>query len=129
EVRMPAGISATTLARLRENRAAFAADLARPMPRQPSAAARFGTRFHAWVEARFGQQELFDPDDLPGRADAGIQDDVELKEVIAAFEAGPFATRPPHQVEAPFALVRRPGGEWSGLERRDDLLELHVVLD
>ena len=41
------------------------------MPRPPSSAARFGTRFHAWVEARFGQQDLFDPDDLPGPADAG----------------------------------------------------------
>jgi DNA helicase-2/ATP-dependent DNA helicase PcrA len=105
EVPMPTSLSATSMARLRDDPAAFAADRARPMPRQPSPAARFGTRFHAWVEARFGQQELFDPDDLPGRADAGIQDDEELKEVIAAFESGPFATRPPHQVEAPFALV------------------------
>ncbi|WQQ25425.1 ATP-dependent DNA helicase [Nocardioides bizhenqiangii] len=105
EVPMPTSISATALARLRDDPAAFAADRARPMPRQPSPAARFGTRFHAWVEARFGQQELFDPDDLPGRADAGIEDDEALKEVIAAFEAGPFATRPPFQIEAPFALV------------------------
>ena len=57
---------------------AFARELARPMPRPPSPAARFGTRFHAWVEARFGQQDLFDPDDLPGRADAGIDDDADL---------------------------------------------------
>jgi len=104
-VPMPTSISATSLTRLRDDPAGFAADRARPMPRQPSSAARFGTRFHAWVEARFGQQELFDPDDLPGRGDAGIEDDEQLKEVIAAFEAGPFATRPPHQVEASFALV------------------------
>ena len=84
---------------------AFARDLARPMPRQPSPAARFGTRFHAWVEARFGQQDLFDPDDLPGRADAGIDDDDDLAELIATFERGPFADRAPHAVEAPFALV------------------------
>jgi DNA helicase-2/ATP-dependent DNA helicase PcrA len=75
------------------------------MPRPPSSAARFGTRFHAWVEARFGQQDLFDYDELPGRADAGIDDDTDLKELIATFEAGPFASRMPHQVEAPFALV------------------------
>ncbi|WP_312856210.1 ATP-dependent DNA helicase [Nocardioides pelophilus] len=105
QVPMPASISATALARLRDDPEGFAADRARPMPRQPSAAARFGTRFHAWVELRFGQQELFDPDELPGRGDAGIEDDDDLKQVIAAFEAGPFATRPPHQVEAPFALV------------------------
>ncbi len=76
------------------------------MPRQPSAAARFGTRFHAWVEARFGQQLLLDPDDLPGRADVEIEDDADLAElVVSAFEASAFADRAPYAVEAPFALV------------------------
>jgi DNA helicase-2/ATP-dependent DNA helicase PcrA len=104
-VPLPSSLSATALGRLNEDPEGFARDLARPMPRQPSSAARFGTRFHAWVEARFGQQDLFDYGDLPGRADAGIDDDADLKELIATFEAGPFATRVPHQVEAPFALV------------------------
>ncbi len=75
------------------------------MPRQPSPAARFGTRFHAWVEARFGQQSLLDPDDLPGRGDLGIDDEDDLRELIAVFESGPFGDRVPHAVEAPFALV------------------------
>ncbi|WGL51453.1 ATP-dependent DNA helicase [Nocardioides sp. BP30] len=105
EVARPGSLSATSLARLRDEPEEFARELARPMPRPPSSAARFGTRFHAWVEARFGQQDLFDVDDLPGRGDVGIEDEVDLKEVIAAFEAGPFATRVPHRVEAPFALV------------------------
>ena len=104
-VPLPSSLSATALARLREDPGTFARELARPMPRPPSSAARFGTRFHAWVEARFGQQDLFDYDELPGRADAGIDDDSDLKELIATFEAGPFATRTPHRVEAPFALV------------------------
>jgi DNA helicase-2/ATP-dependent DNA helicase PcrA len=93
------------MARLRDDPETFARELARPMPRPPSSAARFGTRFHAWVEARFGQQDLFDYGDLPGRADADIDDDSDLKELIGLFEAGPFATRAPHAVEAPFALV------------------------
>jgi DNA helicase-2/ATP-dependent DNA helicase PcrA len=101
----PGSLSATALTRLRDEPGEFARELARPMPRPPSSAARFGTRFHAWVEARFGQQDLFDLDDLPGRGDVGIEDEGDLKEVIAAFEAGPFATRVPHRVEAPFALV------------------------
>ena len=105
EVTRPDSLSATSLTRLRDDPEEFARDLARPMPRPPSSAARFGTRFHAWVEARFGQQDLFDVDDLPGRGDVGIEDEAGLKEVIAAFEAGPFATRVPHRVEAPFALV------------------------
>ena len=69
--RCPASLSATAVARLRDDPDQFARELARPMPRQPSPAARFGTRFHAWVEARFGQQSLLDPDDLPGRGDLG----------------------------------------------------------
>ena len=75
------------------------------MPRPPSSAARFGTRFHAWVEARFGQQLLLDPDELPGRGDSGIDDDSDLRELIKLFEDGPFADRVPHAVEPPFALV------------------------
>jgi DNA helicase-2/ATP-dependent DNA helicase PcrA len=104
-VQLPTSLSATAMARLRDDPGGFARELARPMPRPPSSAARFGTRFHAWVEARFGQQDLFDYGDLPGRADAGIDDDSDLKELIGLFEAGPFATRVPHAVEAPFALV------------------------
>jgi len=105
DVPLPASLSATSLARLRAEPEAFLRDLARPMPRPPSRAARFGTRFHAWVEARFGQQGLLDPDDLPGRGDVGIEDDADLLEVIRLFEKGPFADRVPARVEAPFALV------------------------
>ncbi len=126
EVSLPTSLSATALARLRDDPDAFARELARPMPRQPSPAAQFGTRFHAWVEARFGQQSLLDPDDLPGRGDLGIDDEDDLRELIATFEAGPFGDRVPHAVEAPFALVlagqvvrgridavyAEPGGGW-----------------
>ena len=105
DVPLPPGLSVTALARLRAAPDELAAELARPMPRRPSAAARFGTRFHAWVEARFGQQHLLDPEDLPGRADHGIGDDADLAAVIAAFEAGPFGDRVPVAVEHPFALV------------------------
>ena len=65
----------------------------------PSRAARFGTRFHLWVERYFGrrrptggvgQQQLVDPDDLPDRADAGSHDEAELRELCDAFAAGRF---------------------------------------
>ncbi len=105
EVALPTSLSATAVGRLRDDATAFARDLARPMPRQPSPSARFGTRFHAWVEARFGQQDLFDPEELPGQGDRGIDSESDLAELIATFEAGPFADRVPHAVEAPFALV------------------------
>ncbi len=105
DVPLPTSLSATALSRLRTEPEAFARELARPMPRQPSPAARFGTRFHAWVEARFGQQDLFDPDELPGQGDAGIDSDDDLADLIETFERGPFADWAPHAVEAPFALV------------------------
>ena len=108
EVALPSSLSATSLAALRSDPDVFAEQLVRPMPRKPSPAARFGTRFHAWVEAHYEQhrQELLvDPDELSGRADLGVDDDVDLRELIARFEAGPFGHRSPVAVEPPFALV------------------------
>jgi DNA helicase-2/ATP-dependent DNA helicase PcrA len=105
DVPLPSSLSATALARLRDDPEGFARDLARPMPRPPAPAARFGTRFHAWVEARFGQQQLIDADELSGRADAEIEDADDLAGLVASFETGEFADRAPHAVEAPFALV------------------------
>ncbi|MGI8699767.1 MAG: UvrD-helicase domain-containing protein, partial [Nocardioidaceae bacterium] len=104
-VTLPPAISATMLLRLGDDPAGLARALARPMPRKPSAAARFGTRFHAWVESYVGQPLLLDPDDLPGRADMDISGDDELRELIEAFRSGPYGGRIPVQVEAPFALV------------------------
>ncbi len=105
DVPLPSSLSATSVARLREDPAQLAAELARPMPRRPSRSARFGTRFHAWVEARFGQQELVDPDELPGRADAEIDDEDDLRALVERFARGEFADRTPVAVEPPFALV------------------------
>jgi DNA helicase-2/ATP-dependent DNA helicase PcrA len=105
DVRLPTSLSATALAQVRDDPSAYAERLARPMPQPPSPSARFGTAFHAWVEARFGQQDLIDPDELPGRADVGIDDYAELRALIEKFEAGPFAERAPHRIEAGFSLV------------------------
>lgn len=104
-VALPSTLSATTALRLAEDQAGLLADLARPMPRRPSPAARFGTRFHAWVETHFGQQTLLDPAELPGQGDANIADDRELTELISAFRDGPYGDRQPYSIEAPFSLV------------------------
>jgi DNA helicase-2/ATP-dependent DNA helicase PcrA len=104
-VPLPASLSATALLRLHDDPDSLAEEIARPMPRKPSPAARFGTRFHAWVESHVGQQQLLDVDDLPGRADTDISGDAELEELTAAFASGPFGSRTPYRVEAPFALV------------------------
>lgn len=104
-VDLPTQLSASTAMRVAAEPQTLARELARPMPRRPSAAARFGTRFHAWVESHFGQQQLIDPDDLPGRADSGIGDDADFHELVRSFQRGPYAERQPYAVETAFQLV------------------------
>ncbi|WP_431993711.1 UvrD-helicase domain-containing protein [Streptomyces albogriseolus] len=105
EVRLPASLTASQLLRLAADPDGFARELARPMPRPPQPAARRGTRFHAWVEARFEELTLpmLDPDELPG-ADAEIADERDLEELKEAFERTEYAHRTPYRVEAPFQL-------------------------
>ena len=112
-VELPAQLSTTAVLRLNADPDAFAAELARPMPRQPSPSARFGTQFHHWVERYFGsglptgglgQQQLIDLDDLPNRADSGTHDEQELRELCEAFAAGRFGSTVPYAIEAPFSI-------------------------
>jgi DNA helicase II / ATP-dependent DNA helicase PcrA len=112
-VELPAQLSTTAVLRLNADPDAFAAELARPMPRQPSRSARFGTRFHHWVERYFGaglptgglgQQQLLDLDDLPNRADSGTHDEHELRELCEAFATGGFGSTVPYAIEAPFSI-------------------------
>ena len=112
-VELPAQLSTTAVLRLNADPESFAAELARPMPRQPSRSARFGTRFHHWVEHYFsgrlasgglGQQQLIDLDDLPNRADSGTYDEHELRQLCEAFAAGRFGSTVPYAIEAPFSI-------------------------
>ncbi|MEU2617379.1 UvrD-helicase domain-containing protein [Streptomyces sp. NPDC007157] len=106
DVPLPAALSATQLMRLAEDPDGLAQELARPMPRPPQPAARRGTRFHAWVEARFEELTLpmLDPDELPG-TDAEIADERDLEALKEAFERTEYAHRTPYRVEAPFQLA------------------------
>jgi DNA helicase II / ATP-dependent DNA helicase PcrA len=124
EVVLPASLSASAVVRLAADPTALARDLARPMPRRPETAATRGTRFHAWVEAQFGVQPLIDRTDLVGAADDLLVDsDNDLNELQQAFLAGPYASRPPLHVEAPFQLVlggRVVRGRIDAVYARDD---------
>lgn len=104
-VRLGAHVGATTFLRALKDPDAVAADLLRPMPRKPSEAAARGIAWHAWVETVFGQQSLWDIDDLPGAADAGIVTDEQLDALKAAFARTRFAHLIPVAVEHPFSLV------------------------
>ncbi|UOB10386.1 ATP-dependent helicase [Streptomyces sp. HP-A2021] len=105
EVRLPASLTASQLLRLAADPDGFAQELARPMPRPPQPAARRGTRFHAWVEARFEALTLpfLEPGELPG-SDAEIADEEDLDALKDAFERTRYAHRTPYRVEAPFQL-------------------------
>ncbi|KUO04365.1 ATP-dependent DNA helicase [Streptomyces caeruleatus] len=106
DVPLPASLSASQLLRLAADPDGFAQELARPMPRPPQPAARRGTRFHAWVEARFEELTLpmLEPEDLPG-SEAEIADERDLEALKDAFERTEYAHRTPYRVEAPFQLV------------------------
>ncbi|MFF5977347.1 UvrD-helicase domain-containing protein [Streptomyces olindensis] len=106
EVPLPASLTASQLLSLAADPDGFAQELARPMPRPPQPAARRGTRFHAWVEARFEELTLpmLEPEELPGR-EAEIADERDLEALKDAFERTPYAHRTPYRVEAPFHLT------------------------
>lgn len=104
DVPVPRSLTTSQVVRMRADPAGLAGELARPMPRRPSPAARRGIRFHSWVEEMFDQRPLITADELPG-ADAAAPDDAELDALRAAFERSPYAGIRPHRVEAPFQLV------------------------
>ncbi|MBA2808826.1 ATP-dependent helicase [Streptomyces sp. KM273126] len=106
DVALPASLTASQLLRLAADPDGFAQELARPMPRPPQPAARRGTRFHAWVEARFEELRLpmLEPEDLPG-TEAEIADERDLEVLKDAFERTPYAHRTPYRIEAPFQLT------------------------
>lgn len=115
--------------------------LRRPMPERPFRATRVGTRFHAWVESRFGTapaadlvdaaaDELDRSDELDhigGGLDTPIDGDADAQLALlqAAFERSEWAGRAPEAVEIelhlPFAgrtvicridAVYRRGDRW-----------------
>ncbi|WP_306976654.1 ATP-dependent DNA helicase [Streptomyces canus] len=106
DVPLPASLTASQVLRLANDPDGLAQELARPMPRPPQPAARQGTRFHAWVEARFEALTLpmLEPDDLPG-SDAEIADERDLEALKDAFERSEYAHRTPYRIETPFQLA------------------------
>lgn len=106
EVPLPTSLTASQLLLLAADPDGLAQELARPLPRPPQPAARRGTRFHAWVEARFEELTLplLEPEELPG-SEAEIADERDLEALKDAFEQTEYAHRTPYRVEAPFQLA------------------------
>ncbi|GGK00776.1 ATP-dependent DNA helicase [Pilimelia anulata] len=105
DVPLPAHLSVSQLVALRQDPAALARSLRRPVPRRPDPYARRGTAFHAWLERRFGGDRLWDIEELPGAADEDAAGDEQLAALRTAFLASEWADRTPAEVEVPFATV------------------------
>jgi len=99
EVEMPGHLSASAVVRLAADPRAFAEQLRRPMPQEPSVAARRGVAFHSWVESFYSSASLVDVDALPGADDDVIRLDQDLAELQSSFAASPWAARRPVAVE------------------------------
>ena len=107
---LPPRLSVSSLVMMARDPAELAQQIRRPMPRPPAPQARRGTAFHRWLEERFSQQRLIDPDDLLGAADDpagdladGDADD--LAELRERFESGDWGNRWPVEVEVPFETL------------------------
>jgi DNA helicase-2/ATP-dependent DNA helicase PcrA len=104
-VELPRHLSVSQLVELRRDPAELARQIRRPLPRRPAPQARRGTRFHLWLEQRWGQQRLLDVDELPGAADDTAAPDADLVALQEAFQASEWWSREPADIEFPFDLV------------------------
>lgn len=105
DVRLPERLSASQLVALAGDPAQLALDLRRPVPRGLARAADRGTLFHSWVEHRFGTDSLIDIDELPGSADEDLSLQIDIDDLIRAFERSEWASRMPLETETGFDFV------------------------
>lgn len=107
QVILPRRLTAGEIVAMAADPDAFADRLRRPVPYRPDRFARRGTRFHAWLEHRFGATHLLDIDDLPGAGDQGADDGLSEEDFTAlqeSFERSRWALKTPHEVEVPFEV-------------------------
>jgi DNA helicase II / ATP-dependent DNA helicase PcrA len=107
EVWLPGRLAVSSLVAMAADPARLAQQIRRPMPRPPAPQAQRGTAFHMWLEQRFGQQRLIDPEDLLGAADDAEDDadEADLALLRERFEEGEWGDRWPADVEVPFETL------------------------
>jgi DNA helicase-2/ATP-dependent DNA helicase PcrA len=91
-------LSTSALVAMRRDRDAFARQLRRPVPVEPTAAAHTGSALHAWIEAHFGHVPLWEDEDVSDDSAVGVD---ALKRTFLASE---WAARTPSHVEADIEL-------------------------
>ncbi|WP_082097123.1 ATP-dependent DNA helicase [Demequina gelatinilytica] len=94
DVALPAHLSTSALVALRRDREAFTAQLRRPLPAEPTPAARRGSLLHAWIEAQYGHVPLLALEDLgPG------EDESDIEALTESFARSEWASRTPSHIE------------------------------
>lgn len=78
--------------------------LRRPVPMEPQPYSKRGTAFHAWLEHHYGTNLLIDDTELPGAADATLEDP-QLEQLKQQFLNSPWANRTPVEVEAAYSVT------------------------
>jgi DNA helicase-2/ATP-dependent DNA helicase PcrA len=102
---LPQEISVSALVDIGRDPVAAAQRLDRRLPMRHDPNALLGTAFHNWVQRFYGDESLFDLEDLPGAADAAVADAERLGALQEAFTASLWATRTPLDVEVPFEMT------------------------
>ncbi len=95
EIALPPHVSASSLVAMRRDRDAFAVQLRRPVPQEPSAAAQRGSALHAWIEAQFGHVPLLAADDLDFEGEVSP----DLAGLQQIFSQSEWAGRQPSDIE------------------------------
>jgi DNA helicase-2/ATP-dependent DNA helicase PcrA len=104
-VELPSHLSTSALVAIQRDRAAFEAQLRRPMPTEPTFAAHRGSALHAWIERQYGHTTLLDDDDfVQGILGPDETEGADLAALKATFEASEWATRTPIAIEVDVEL-------------------------
>lgn len=98
--------TATDLVHLSSDPQGYAKDRLRPIPQEPSAAARLGTQLHARIAASYSAQATLDVDEphLFSEVDDEFST-ADEDELFAAFENSRWATCPPIAIEQAVEIV------------------------
>lgn len=119
EVDLPTSMSTTALLTARRAPEDFAADLVRPMPRQPRSQTARGIRFHEWVEDFYRSDVLFAAAEEVSSADEAW-DDEDLAALVTSFRQGCFAGRQPYAIEEALTLSLDVAGQAQVIRGRVD---------
>lgn len=98
EVPLPVSLTTTQVQSLAADPDDFLLNIVRPMPKEPTFAAKRGSAFHTWVEGYFETTQLvlddeqFDPDEA------------DLEELKEKFLASEWSKRKPYEQELPFTI-------------------------